>query len=68
MPALYMSQSTTSMDHQLTNYDRLKPVLTADLVNMSIDRHFANLFHGKIDRLLHSKTRYVSLPDHIFPV
>ena len=34
---------TTSIDHQWTSNDRLKPVLTAGPVNMSIYNLFANL-------------------------
>ena len=38
-----LSQSNTSIDKQSTSNDRLKPILTADPVNMSMDRLFANL-------------------------
>ena len=31
------------IDHQSTSNDRLKPVMTPDLVNMLIDRSIANL-------------------------
>ena len=43
MPVIYLNQSTTTIDQQSTSNDRLNPVLTAGLVNISIDRLFANL-------------------------
>ena len=38
------------IDHQSTSNDRLKPVMTTGLVNMHIDRSFANLAADMLSR------------------
>ena len=41
------------IDHQSTSNDRLKPVMTAGLVNMHIDRSIANLVHDAFGKQVH---------------
>ena len=46
MPSIFTSTMfffNRPIDHQSTSNDRLKPVMTAGLVNMLIDRSIANL-------------------------
>ena len=45
MPSIFTSTKFFQLpiDHQSTSNDRLKPVMTAGLVNMHIDRSIANL-------------------------